>query len=60
MTGEVDAATRRAPVGVNEQLTGQEQRQDAAVKANAWYHPFDWWDLLLLIVPIAIIVLTAW
>lgn len=35
----------------------QEQREGATVKASAWYHPFDWRDLLLFAMPVATIVL---
>ena len=56
MTSEIHAGTRRSPVGVNKQLTGQEQREDAVVKVSAWYHPFDWRDLLLFTMPVATIV----
>jgi hypothetical protein len=56
MTGEIHAGTRHSPVEVSKQLTGQEQRKNKAVKASAWYHPFDRWDLLLFMMPVATIV----
>ena len=56
MTGDIHAGTQRSPVEVNKLLTGQEQREDAPVKASAWYHPFDRWDLLLFLMPVATIV----
>src|SRR5262245_26556046 len=60
MTGDPDAGARQAPADVNKQFTKQEQRKDAAAKMNAWYHPFNWWDLLLFMTPIAIIALSMW
>jgi len=41
-------------------LTGQEQREDAAAKTGVRRHPFDWWDLLLIMMPVATIVLAMW
>ena len=62
MTGNPKAGSQQALVEMNKQFTGQEQGEDAAaaVKVDPWYHPFDWWDFLLLIVPIAITVFAIW
>ena len=53
-----------ALVELNKQLAGQEgradQAQDAARETNDRRHPFDWWDFLLLMTPIATVVLTMW
>jgi len=58
MTGNSEAGSQQALAEVNKQFTRQEQDEDAAaaVKVDPWYHPFGWWDFLLLIVPIAITV----
>jgi hypothetical protein len=58
MTGDPDAGARRAPVEVNKLFADQGQREDAAAKADVRNHPFDWWDLLLIVMPIAAIVST--
>ena len=53
-----------ALVELNKQVAGQEgradQAQDAARETNDRHHPFDWWDFLLLMTPIATVVLTMW
>lgn len=56
MTGNLDAGSQQAlVVEVNKQFTGQEQREDATAKVDVRNHPFDWWDLLLIAMPIATI-----
>lgn len=60
MTGDRDAGARRALMEVDKQSADQGQRGDAAAKINAWLHPFDWQDLLLITIPIATTVLTMW
>jgi hypothetical protein len=57
MTGDLDAGARRALMEVNKQVADQGQREDAAGKASAWYHPFDWRDLLLFMMPVTAIVI---
>ena len=55
-----------ALVELNKQVAGQEgradqaQEKDAAPESNDRRHPFDWWDFLLLMTPIATVVLTMW
>jgi hypothetical protein len=55
-----------APVGltkqfaVEERRADQEQLEDAAAKMGVRHHPFDWWDFLLFVMPIATIVLGMW
>jgi hypothetical protein len=56
MTGDLDAKSQQALVEVNKKFTDQEQREDAATKMDMRNHPFDWWDLLLVVMPIAAIV----
>lgn len=56
MTGGLDAGARRALREVNKQLPDQGQREDAAANVDVRNHPFDWWDLFLFVMPIAIIV----
>ena len=53
MTGDLDAGARRALMEVNKQFADQGQREGAAAKVNVRNHPFDWWDLLLFVMPIA-------
>jgi hypothetical protein len=61
MTGDLDAGARQALVEVNGQVADQGQRDDAAAKAGAWYHPFDWRDLLLLVMPVtATVIAMLW
>jgi len=55
-----------ALVELNKQVADQEgradqaQEKDAARQTNDRHHPFDWWDFLLLMMPIATVVLTMW
>jgi hypothetical protein len=55
-----------APVELTKQFdvekpgAAQEQQEDAAVKMDVRHHPFDWWDLLLFMVPVATIVFAMW
>ena len=58
MTGGLDAGARRALTEVSKQLADQGQRNDATATADVRNHPFDWWDLLLFVMPIATIVFT--
>lgn len=62
MTGNLEAGSQQAPVEMGMQFTGREKGKDAPAEAkvNPWYHPFDWWDFVLLFVPIAIIVFSMW
>jgi hypothetical protein len=43
---------------VNKQFTDQGQRENDATKMDVEKHPFDWWDLLLIMMPITAVVLT--
>jgi len=47
-------------VAVQEGRADQAQEKDAARQTNDRHHPFDWWDFLLLMMPIATVVLTMW
>jgi hypothetical protein len=60
MTGDPGAGARQTPAEVNKQFTEQEQREDAAAKMHVRHHPFDWWDFVLIMMPIAIIALAMW
>jgi len=55
MTGNLDAGARRVPLEVNKQVADQGQREDAAAKVDVRNYPFNWWDLLLFMMPIATI-----
>jgi hypothetical protein len=72
--GEIRTAIRErimktdldARVELNKQVAAQERRagqapeEDAARETNAWRRPFDWWDFVLIMMPIATVVLTMW
>ena len=60
MTGDPDAGPRQTPAEVNKQFTEHEQRENSAAKTQVRYHPFDWRDFLLFMLPIAIIALAMW
>jgi hypothetical protein len=57
MTGDPDAGARRAPMDVNKEVADQGQREDAAAKVVVRSHPFSWWDLVLFVTPVAIVVI---
>jgi SHS2 domain-containing protein len=56
MTGELDAGARRALMEVNKEVADQQRREGTVAKMDMRNHPFDWWDLLLFVMPIASIV----
>ena len=58
MKGNLSTGVRRAPMEVNKQFTDQGQRENDATKMDVEKHPFDWWDLLLIMMPITAVVLT--
>ena len=61
MAGNLDAGSQQAfVVEVKKQFNGQEQQEDAAAKTDVRHHPFDWWDLLLFMIPVATIVFAMW
>ena len=60
MTVNLEAGSQQALAETERQFAGRAQGEDAAAKGNPWHHPFDWWDLTLLIVPIAIGVFGIW
>jgi hypothetical protein len=61
MAGNLDAGSQQAlVVEVNKQFTGQEQQEDAGAKVDVRHHPFDWWDLLVFMMPVATIVFAMW
>jgi len=47
-------------VAVQEGRADQAQAKDAARETNDRHHPFDWWDLVLFMMPVAILVFTTW
>ncbi|MGD9714303.1 MAG: hypothetical protein AB7V46_19905 [Thermomicrobiales bacterium] len=57
MTGDRDPGARQALLEVSQQHSAiQGQREDAAADVAVPNHPFNWWDLLLVVMPVATIV----
>lgn len=42
----------------NKQVADQGPREDAAATVDVRNHPFDWWDLLLIMMPVATVAFT--
>jgi hypothetical protein len=51
MTGRLDGF-----VELNKQFADQRQRENAAGNADVRNHPFDWSDVLLIVMPVATMV----
>lgn len=58
MAGDVAAGSRQPSLKRKHRPADQKRPEDGVAPMGARRHPFDWWDLVLFMLPIAAIVLT--